>query len=263
MKERSGRGLFRPVLVVPVVVSVLALGAAALVGWRLTRGPSSVSERDEGGSASPAAVLRRMPDPSSYVSARAGKEDPATLSELVKAYDVWASRSDALEARREIVTALLAHPDLRVGMEALMTAVAADQTPKAMDPMWPTLVQAVASRWDAVTFSFGRDMVALEDRPKAKDLLIDSLTEVKPEKLADSQKPLLASDLIDMYPSLRPDQKPGVDKALQALAGPDVVKILHGQGLTEGSTELQMVVDKKQAVENVLKHPVPDKPAEE
>jgi hypothetical protein len=260
MTDRPDRKLFRPVVVVPI----LALGVAAVFGWRLTRGPASVSSsEEEGPGASPAAVLRRMPDPVSYVSARAGKEDPATFNELVKAYGAWSSRPDALEARRQIVTALLAHPDIRIGLEALMTAVVSDQTPKVMDPMWPTLVQAVASHWDAVTFSLGRDMVALEDRPKAKDLLLDSLTEVKPDKLADSQKPLLASDLIDMYPGLRPDQKPGVEKALQALAGPDIVKILHGQGLHEGSTDLQMVVEKKQAVENVLKHPVPDKPAEE
>jgi len=264
MKERPGSPLFRRLL----VVSALALGAAAVLGWRLTRGPVSVSENEadgEGGAAkSPAArAVARVPDPVAYVKQRAAQDDPTTINELVQAYGAWASRPDAREARTEIVNKLLAHPDIRVGLEALLTAVQSDQTPKPVDPMWPALVEAVAARWDAVTFPMGRDMVALEERGKAKDLLIDSLASVKPEKLADSQKPLLASDLIDMYAGLRPDQRPAVDKALNALAGPDIVKILHREGLTEGSTDLQIVADKKQAVESALRHPVPDKPAEE
>jgi len=210
-----------------------------------------------------ARTVARVPDPIAYVKLRAAQDDPTTINELVQAYGLWASRSDAQDARREIVTKLLAHPDMRVGLEALLTAVQSDQTPKTLDPMWPTLVEAVGARWDAVTFPMGRDMVALEERAKAKDLLIDSLASVKPEKLADSQKPLLASDLIDMYAGLRPDQKPAVEKALNALAGPDIVKILHGQGLAEGSTDLNLVADKKAAVDNALRHPVPDKPAEE
>jgi hypothetical protein len=254
--------LFRPLLVVPL----LALGAAAVLGWRLTRGPVSVSEADGEGEASQSPAVRavaRVPDPVAYVRQRATQDDPTTVNELMQAYGAWASRPDAQEARKEIVSKLLAHPDFRVGLEALLTAVQSDQTPKLMDPMWPTLVEAIAPRWDAVTFSMGRDMVALEERAKAKDLLIDSLASVKPEKLADSQKPLLASDLIDMYAGLRPDQKPAVEKALNALAGPDIVKILNHQGLTEGSTDLNIVADKKQAVENALRHPVPDKPPQE
>jgi hypothetical protein len=243
-----------------VVVPVVALGVAAAVWW-LHRGPRAVSDKE--GKASAAAVVARTPDPRGYVALRAGREDGNTFGELVQAYGAWASRPDALEARKMIVKALLGHPDIRVGLEALMAAVQSDQTPKALDPMWPTLVEELSSHWDAVTFPFARDQVAIEERPKPKDLMLDSMTAVHPEKLADSQKPLLASDLIDMYPGLRPDQRPSVEKQLAALAGNDIVEILHGKGLTEGSTDLQIVVDKQRAVQAVLKHPVPDKPAEE
>jgi hypothetical protein len=246
-------------LLLVLAVPAVALGAATV--WWAARGPRHVSHPSAQGSST--AFVARLPDPSAYVKDRANPENPANVSDLIVAYGAWASRSDALEARKSIVHALLDHPNITVGLQALLKAVESDQTPKAMDPLWPTLVEAVSARWDAVTFSLGRDLVALEERPKPKDLLLESMTAVHPEKLADEQRPLLAADLIDMYPGLRPDQKPAVDKALEKLAGDDIVKILHGRGMQEGSTELQIVADKQRAVQQVLKHPVPDKPPEE
>ena len=78
-----------------------------------------------------------------YVQARAGKDDPTTLTELVKAYAAWASRGDALEARRLIVKQFLEHPNPKMGFEALLQAVALDTTPRKQDPLWHDLVEGV------------------------------------------------------------------------------------------------------------------------
>ena len=61
-----------------------------------------------------------------YVQARAGKQDTTTLAELINAYAAWASRGDALEARRAIVKQLLGNSNMKLGVEALLKAVALD-----------------------------------------------------------------------------------------------------------------------------------------
>ena len=135
-----------------------------------------------------------------YVQARAGKQDTTTLAELVNAYAAWASRGDAVEARKLIVKQLLENADTRLGMEALLKAVALDSTPRTQDPLWRELVDVVGRRWDAVTVAWGRDLVHTEANPKAKDLLMESLASVTPQKIGPQQQNLLVTDLIDLYP---------------------------------------------------------------
>jgi hypothetical protein len=151
---------------------------------------------------------------------------------------------------RAAIRALLGHPNTRVGLEATLNAVAADRTPRAQDPMWPDLVQGVSKMWDAVTINHGRDMVMLEQRPKPRDLLMESLAAVNPQKIGDEQQQLLAQDLIDLYASAGPDQRPALERALQQMAGTDVVEILNGRGLKAGGAALPAVVKAQQDLES-------------
>lgn len=244
------------------VVPGLAVVAAGVVWWAV-RPPPPGPDTGRKATETAAAAARGTMDPASYVTARADTQNSANLNELIVAYGVWASRSDATEARKSIVKALLSHGNLQVGLEALLTAVESDQTPREKDPMWPELVAKVGSVWDAVTFRYGRDLAQLESRPKPKDLVIESLAAVRPERLADDQKPLLASDFIDMYATLKQDQKPAVDRAMAALAGKDVVEIMAGRGLTEGSKQLELVVERDRTLEAIRNTRVRERPAEE
>jgi hypothetical protein len=198
-----------------------------------------------------------------YVATRADVTNANNVTELIAAYGAWARRGDALEARKAIVKALLSHDNLHVGLQALLAAVERDQTPRSNDPMWSALVTGVGRLWDAVSLRYGRDLVHLESRPKPRDLIIESLAEVRPEKLAEDQKPLLASELIDLYPNLQSDQKPPVDRALAALAGRDVVEILAGRGLAEGSQELELVAERDRALEQIRRAKIREAPAVE
>jgi len=240
---------------------VLVVG---VIVWLAVRSPRSNGDSapDEARQSS-VAVARRTPDPMSYVTARADTQNAANVSELVAAYSVWASRSDALAARKAIVKALLGHANIHVGVEALLAAVDADPTPRDKDPMWGELVSGLGNLWDAVSFRYGRDLVQIESRPKAKDLVLESLTTIVPQRLADDQKPLLASDFIDLYASLKPDQKPAVDRAMAALAGKDIVEIMAGRGLAEGSQQLELVVERQRHLDQIRRHPVREAPAEE
>ena len=88
-----------------------------------------------------------------------------------------------------------------------------------------------------------------ENNPKTKDLLLESLASVRPGKLTPDQQNGLVTDLIDLYPDATADQKVALDKALTAMAGPDVVQIMHGQGIKEGSTPLASIEKINQEVE--------------
>jgi hypothetical protein len=251
---RPGRRL----RILAVVVPVLVVGAGVVV-WRLTRAPGPAVRAP---SRTAGAGARQAPDPMGYVLRRSDPRSAGNLEDLIQAYALWVSRADALEARRAIVRTLLGHPSLQVRLEALLRAVEADQTPKEQDPLWRDLVREVAALWDAESFRYGRDLVQIETRPKPKDLVLESLAAVDPNRLARDQRPLLASDFIDMYASLKPDQKPAVNQALHALAGNDVVEILAGRGLGEGS-HLDVAVQRRRALEEVKRHPVKEAPPEE
>jgi hypothetical protein len=227
------------------MLATLGLGAFAVaMVWRggARRAPGAAqSDRDAPAAAPSAAAM-------GTVRALAGRHDPGAVSELVAVYGKLAEVPATLEARRLIVKSLLEHPNITVGLQAVLAAVAADTTPKQQDPMWPHLVQGVASLWDAMTVAHGRDLVMLETRPKPRNLLLESLAQVAPQKLSDVQKAALVSDLIDLYPTLTPEEKPAVDRALAALGGPDLVEILAGRGLAEGSP-LKAAVEEQQALE--------------
>jgi len=244
-----------------IAALVVTLGAAATFWWRSARGPTATRDRAPAPGRSGAAG--RTLDPDSYVRARAAFSNSTDLGELVQAYDEWVSRPDALDARRAIVRALVGREPLAVGLESLLAAVDADRTPRQRDPLWGDLVAAVAERWDASTLPYGRDLVHIEARPKPRDLVLESLAHARLERLAPEQRPLLASDFIDLYATLAPDQKPAFTAALGSLAGNDVVEILAGRGLTEGSTRLKVASEREQALEHVRRNPVQEAPPEE
>lgn len=250
---RPSKRLPRFVWIVPAV----ALAATAV--WLFARGPRSQPDaaRSQAAQAAGArnavaemfAKLRLEANPTAYVEARAGKQDTTTLAELINAYAAWASRGDALEARRAIVKQLLGNSNMKLGVEALLKAVALDTTPRKQDPMWRDLVEGVGGLWDAVTVPWARDLVHVETNPKTRDLLMESLANVAPQKIGAEQQNLLAADLIDLYPSATPDQKPALDKALAAMAGPDVVEILKGRGINAGSQPLASIEKINQELE--------------
>jgi hypothetical protein len=240
------------------IVPVVALGATAV--WLLARGSRADQvdpARKQAAEAAAArnaladllAKLRLEPDPMAYVQARLGKDDPAALGELVNAYAAWASRGDALEARRLIVKTFLENPDYKVGLEALLKAVALDTTPRKQDPLWRDLVDGVGKQWNPISYAWGRDLVHTETNAKTRDLLLESLANLPAGKLSQDQQGFLVNDLIDMYPEASVDQKAALDKALTAMAGPDVVEIMHGRGIYQGSAPLASIEKINQEVE--------------
>ncbi len=255
---RSWRRFARRVWIVPGV-AVLALGAVTV--WWLARGPVSsekeirkrvVAER-AARSAAFADLLARLrdePDPMAFVQARAGRDDSEAMTDLIQAYAAWASRGDALDARRAIVKRFLEGQDLKGGVAALLKAVALDGTPRRQDPMWRDLVTGVAGLWNAMTIAWGRDLVHIETDPKTKDLLLESLAQVSPQKIGVEQQNLLVTDLIDLYPTATADQKPALNAAIAALAGPDVVEILNRRGINEGAVQLASFQKVTQEVES-------------
>ena len=251
------RRFARPVWIVPGV-SVLALGAFTI--WWVARGPvaeKEVRKRTVAEAAARSAAfadllagLRAAPDPMAFVEARAGRDDSQAVSDLIQAYAAWASRGDALDARRAIVKRFLEGQDLKAGVAAVFKAVALDTTPRRQDPMWRDLVTGVSGLWNAMTIAWGRDLVHIETDPKTKDLLLESLAQVSPQKIGAEQQNLLVTDLIDLYPTAAADQKPALNAAIAAMAGPDVVEILNRRGINEGSVQIASIQKIDQEVQS-------------
>lgn len=241
-----------------VIASALCVCAAVAGGALVVRRHNASEIRGQTAAPNEPSSSRaeRTADPVGYVTLRSDVNDATNLNDLVVAYGAWARRPEAVAARKAIAHALLGHKDARAGVAALLTAVDSDQTPRTADPLWDSLAGQLAGIWNARTFDHGRDLIQLEERGKPRALLLESLARLDPEKLTAQQKPLLASDFIDLYPSLAADQKPLVDKALAALSSRDVVDILAGRGLSPGSTELELGRRRQHSLDEVARHPV-------
>jgi hypothetical protein len=254
---RSVKGLERRLLwIVPAVA--VALGAATTI-WLVARKPRSPLDaaREQAAEAAAArsaiaevlAKLRLESNPMAFVEARLARDDSESITDLIQAYAAWASRGDALEARRRIVKHFLDHPNMKLGVDALLRAVALDTTPRKQDPLWNDLVQGVGGLWNAMTVAWGRDLAHLESNPKTRDLVLESLAQVSPQKIGPEQQNLLVADLIDLYPEASADQRVALDKALTTMAGPDVVEILHRRGIDQGSAPLASIQKINQELE--------------
>lgn len=250
----------RLIWIVPLVA--LALGATAT--WWFVRGPSVVSDADSEADSDPTSIVSKdkRRDPAAYVRRFVGKEDAESINQLVQIYSKWAPYPETIEARKLAVNALLAHPNVNVALEAVLTAVDGDQTRKEQDPMWRYLVQGVSKMWDSVTFPLGRDRMYIEERAKPRDLLLESLAEIPAQKLSDGQRNQLVADFIDLYPGLKADQKPTADRALAQLGSSDLVEILAGRGLGENS-HLKVVADRNRAIETARAIRLPPSPPPE
>jgi len=238
-----------------LVVGLVALAGAIAALVALTG--SGHRARPDGPARPPAASVAAgaapgpamaVSDAAARVARLAGRQDPAAASELIDLYGKLASNPSALDVRKAAFHALLSQSDVRVGLAAALTAIAADPAPRAQDPMWPYVVQEIGGQWNGVTIQHGRDLALIEERPKARDVLIESLAQVPPGRLSETQRASLAADLIDLYPRLRAEQRPAVDRELVALGGTDLVEILGRRGLAEDNY-LKGAIEERRAQE--------------
>jgi hypothetical protein len=254
---RSAKGLKRRLLwIVPAVAVAFGATTVWLVARKSPSAPLEAARQqaakataERNAIAEVLAKLRLEGDPMAFVQARVARDDSEAITDLIQAYAAWASRGDALEARRLIVKHFLEHPNMKLGVDALLRAVALDTTPRKQDPIWSDLVKGVGGLWNAMTVAWGRDLAHLETNPKARDLVLESLAQVTPQKIGSEQQGLLVADLIDLYPQASVDQRQALDKALTAMAGPDVVEALNRRGVDQGSAPLASIQKINQELE--------------
>src|SRR5947207_13506725 len=109
---RSAKRSVRFVWIVPVV-AIAGVGSSVLLfrahhperdARKQAAAAAAAAAANNAAVADLLAQLRAEPDPMAFVQARAGKDDAATMTELVQAYAAWGSRDGALEARKQVVT---------------------------------------------------------------------------------------------------------------------------------------------------------------
>jgi hypothetical protein len=194
-----------------------------------------------------------------YVARLAARGGAAAATELASAYVTWAQDPTAIEAREDILAALLAVGSVPLRLKAVLDAVAGDPTPPADDPLWTTAVDGLERTWLKAPAFVGRgqDLMLAEPRPRARQLLAMSLARAAQSglssHLSEAQRFALSADLIDVYfeptaQSYRPDLIPGV----RALTGADTALLLERgvEGVRNGG--LAVVQRDNAAVEAAL-----------
>jgi hypothetical protein len=181
---------------------------------------------------------------------------------LIDAYGRWAGDPSALPARKLLLNALFSEPALGLKLKRVLEAVEADPTPPPNDPLWPRVTEGIAELWTPETFDRGRDLMLMENRPRARLALIDSWVNVvdsgeRLAQLSEQQRSMLINDLIDMYPGAEPEQKARIEDTLRTLGGNDLPELVSGRGLDPGVT-----LEAEQAYERELQEALAELPVD-
>ena len=169
---------------------------------------------------------------------------------LVELYVRLSGDASATGVRALALSALFGEESLPLRLKGVLDAVNADPTPPREDPLWPKVTQKLAEQWKPEVFDKGRDLMLAEQRPRAKQALVDSFVAFVDSGRADSLTPeqstALLTDLIDMHGVSAPERKAPIQGAVRKLGGNDPADLLAGKGLGDGhKLELQARYEKE------------------
>jgi hypothetical protein len=223
-KRRVTRVLW---LVVPA-----ALGAGTLYGVLALKGDRKTPSRD---ASEEAANVSKNPSrlaEATMLSRGRGVED---TNKIVKAYAEWARDPSALPERKLLLAALFAEQDIGKKLNGVLAAVEADSTPPEKDPLWERITKQLADLWKGDIATKALDLTLAEKRPRARQALISSFTEVatseRLKEFTPEQRQTLTETMIDVSPHVPVAQKSETDRALRALGGNDLADIVAGKGI--------------------------------
>lgn len=157
-------------------------------------------------------------------------------SDIVQAYGGWAKDPAAVQARKLLLSKLLAEADVAKKLSGVLAAVEADPTPPEKDPLWEYVTTSLADLWKGDVATAGMDLVVAESRPRARRALLSSFAEVATsERVAaytSAQRQTLTETFIDLSVHLPSGQRPEIAGALRKLGGNDLADIMEGKGIT-------------------------------
>lgn len=220
-----------------------ALGLAGIAGWWSAREPGrrplshQELERAE-------ANATKTDARSSEVFALTGEKGVGRTQKLVELYVRLSGDASATGVRALALTALFGAESLPLRLKGVLDAVNADPTPPREDPLWPKVTQKLAEQWKPDVVDKGRDLMLAEQRPRAKQALVDSFVAFvdsgQADRLTPEQSTALLTDLIDTHGVSTPERKPPIQEAVRKLGGNDPADLLAGKGLGDGhKLELQ------------------------
>jgi len=184
----------------------------------------------------PTSSKRRTADPEAETSEAtpASPRAQADLSQLRRAIEVLSRSHDDLAApdRRAAMNDLLSQGEAPTRLTMLLEAAAADPSAPDKDPLWPELVQGLATIWQGDTLTSGMDLMFTESRPRARDALVSSFAKLALERsgeLTPAQQQKLTEYFIDLHGRLPAYQKREVEMAARKIGGNDVADLLQGK----------------------------------
>jgi len=234
------------------LVPALALGATTF-GW-LSRAPAPAPGTGNGALA--ARTDRALDADEREALALARDRSPDATRKLIELYARLAGDLGRTNARRLALGALFAEPALPLRLKRVLEAVAADPTPAGEDPLFPEITKRLAEQWTPETFDKGRDLMLMEQRPRARRALVASFVDLTTSgqegAFGTEQKSALLTDLIDLHPLAPPDQKPPIEDAVRVLGGNDPADLLAGLGLT-GGDKLELQAEYERQLQAAMK----------
>ena len=157
--------------------------------------------------------------------------------------------------RQQALAVLVEQPEPPNRLATLLEAAASDPTPIERDPLWPQLVEGLASVWRGERVAVGLDLILVESRPRARLAVVASLARVAVERLDDltvAERQKLAERFIDLHHQLPPRLKEDVESAMRKLSGDDIAVLLREQGMGPGE-ELAIQREQRMAAEELLR----------
>jgi hypothetical protein len=204
---------------------------AGVLAWVVVRSTAKPATADNSQSTRPASAPAAAPASGRDLVADRMREvleisraPGANAGKLIEAYGRWAADPGALVPRKMILDAILKQESYVAKVASLMQAVEAATLPPEEDPLWPQAVTALAEVWNPQSLKWGLDSMLAEERPRARQLLVASLTRMalseRVDKLTEEQRMALLYDLIDIKTRAATAVRDDIEQVIRKLSPP-------------------------------------------
>jgi hypothetical protein len=167
------------------------------------------------------------------VLALVGEKGVGRAAKLAELYVRLARDPSAVGVRALALNALFGEESLPLRLKGVLDALNADPTPVRDDPLWSKATRKLAEQWSPEVFDKGRDLMLAEQRPRAKQALVDSFVDLatsdRAGDLTPEQSSALLTDLIDMHGTAEPERRGRIQAAVRELGGNDPADLLAGK----------------------------------
>jgi hypothetical protein len=173
---------------------------------------------------------------------------------MVRQYQQWAGQADKLDARENILNALLTTGDARRGLKLVLEAINGDPTEIDDDPMLDVAADKLRRLWrEPEIYRYGRDLMLVQPADKGRVVLAQSLVAhmrtVPDSEDHDAQAHAwLTNDLVDAYYQSGAQARAHIVGSARALGAEDAANLMTGAKVSD----LEIVDDRAHQTQRTI-----------